>query len=264
MRLAAFVFVCSMLTWAFLTSHVASDSELALLLLGASIALFLAGVCWLLYVALEPLIRRRWPDSLISWTRLLSGRFSDPLVGRALLAGALLGVFAAISGEALQLARRAFEATPPIPPLKWDTTLVGPRAVAAHLFNPAVAMFFALAAAMLFFLLRAVLRKEWLAAAVFVLFFTVPWFFIGGPISGAFSLVIAAAEIFVFLRFGLLAWVFANYFGHCLEFPLTTDFSAWYAGTSLLVLLVLAAIAVYGFRIALAGRPMFSGMRLED
>jgi Protein kinase domain/zinc-ribbon domain len=263
-RLAAFVFVCSMLTWAFLTSHVASDSELALLLLGASIALFLAGVCWLLYVALEPLIRRRWPDSLIAWTRLLSGRLSDPLVGRSLLAGALLGVFAAISGEALQLARRAFEATPPIPPLSWNTTLVGPRAVAAHLFNPAVAMFFALAAAMLFFLLRAVLRKEWLAAAVFVLFFAAPSFLIGGPISGAFSLVIAAAEIFVFVRFGLLAWVFANYFGHMLQFPLTTDSSAWYAGTSLLVLLVLAAIAVYGFRIALAGRPMFSGAVLDD
>ena len=263
-RLAAFVFACSMLTWAFLTSHVASDSELALLLLGASIALFLAGVCWLLYVALEPLIRRRWPDSLIAWTRLLSGRLSDPLVGRVLLAGALLGVFESISVEALQLARRAFEATPPIPPLPWDTTLVGPRAVAAHLFNPAVAMFFALAAAMLFFLLRAVLRKEWLAAAVFVLLFAVPSFLDGGLISGAFSLVIAAAEIFVFLRFGLLAWVFANYFGHCLSFPLTTDSSAWYAGTSLFVLLVLAVIAVYGFRIALAGRPMFSGMRLED
>ena len=98
MRLAALTFVCSMLTWAFLTSHVASESELALLLLGASVALFLAGVCWLFYVALEPLIRRRWPDSLIAWTRLLSGRFSDPLVGRVLLAGALLGVFAAIAG----------------------------------------------------------------------------------------------------------------------------------------------------------------------
>ena len=76
--------------------------------------------------------------------------------------------------------------------------------------------------------------------------------------------MIAAAEIFVFVRFGLLAWVFANYFGHMLQFPLTTDSSAWYAGTSLMVLVVLAAIAIYGFRIALAGRPMLSGMRLED
>jgi serine/threonine-protein kinase len=264
MRLAAFTFAGSMISWAFLTSHVASDSELALLLLGASVALLLAGVCWLLYIALEPLIRRRWPDSLIAWTRLLSGRFTDPLVGRVLLAGALLGVFGAISGELRELARRAFEATPPIPSFPWDTTLRGPRAVASHLVNPAIAMFFALVAAMLFFLLRAVLRKEWLAAAVFVLFFAVPSFLDGGLISGAFGLVVAAAEIFVFLRFGLLAWVFANIFGHGLQFPLTTDSSAWYAGTSLFLLLILAALAVYGFRIALAGRPAFSGTRLDD
>jgi serine/threonine-protein kinase len=231
---------------------------------GASLALFFAGVCWLLYVALEPLIRRRWPDSLIAWTRLLSGRLSDPLVGRVLLGGALLGVFEAISGEVLVLARRAIEATPPIPPLTWDTTLVGPRAVAGHLFNPAVPMFFALAAALLFFLLRAVLRKEWLAAAVFVLIQAVPFFLTGGLISGAFGLVVAAVEIFVFLRFGLLAWVFANYFQHFLQFPLTTDSSAWYAGTSLFLLVVLAALAVYGFRIALAAKPAFSGARLDD
>jgi len=264
MRLAAFVFASAMSLWAFGTSHVASDSELSLLLLGASLALFLAGVCWLLYVALEPLIRRRWPDSLIGWTRVLSGRLFDPLVGRVLLAGALLGVFAAICRELRELALRAFEATPPIPPFPWDLTLRGPRAVASHLFAPAIAMFFALAGALFFFLLRAVLRKEWLAAAVFVSFSAAPLFLDGGLISGAFALVVSAAFIFVFLRFGLLAWVFANYFGHCLQFPLTTDSSAWYAGTSLFVLLVLAALAVYGFRIALAGRPMFSGAGLDD
>jgi serine/threonine-protein kinase len=216
-----------------------------------------------MYVALEPLIRRRWPDSLIAWTRLLSGRFTDPLVGRVILAGALLGVFGAICRELRELARRAFDATPPIPPFPWDATLRGPRAVASHLVNPAIAMFFALVAAMLFFLLRAVLRKEWLAAAVFVLLFVVPSFLEGGLISGIFALVVAAAEIFVFLRFGLLAWVFANFFGHCLELPLTMDFSAWYAGTSLFVLLVLAVLTIHGFRIALARRPMFSGAGLD-
>jgi serine/threonine-protein kinase len=264
MRLAAFTFACSMATWAFGASHVASPSEIALLLAGASFSVFFAAVCWLLYVALEPLIRRRWPDSLIAWTRLLSGRFSDPLVGRVLLAGALLGVFEAIIVEVLHLARRAFEATPPIPAFPWDQTLLGLRAVATHLVNPSVSMFFALAPALLFFLLRAVLRKEWLAATAFVLTSALPSILAGSLIAAAFALVLAAAEILVFLRFGLLSWVFANYFGHFLAFPLTTDFSAWYAGTSLFVLLVLAAIAVYGFRIALAGRPMFSGMRLED
>ncbi len=94
--------------------------------------------------------------------------------------------------------------------------------------------------------------------------FAAPSFLTGGLISGAFGLVVAAAYIFVFVRFGLLALMFAEYFGHFLRFPLTTDSSAWYAGTSLFLMLVLAALAVYAFRIALAGQPALSGARLDD
>ena len=170
MRLAAFVFVCFMLSWAVETSHVASALELGLFLLGLSRALLSAGLGWMLYVALEPLIRRRWPDSLIAWTRLLSGRLADPLVGRVLLAGALLGTFEAVSAEVEQLVRRVLEATPPMPPAPWLATLMGPRAVVDHLLGgPAITMLLAIAFALLFFLLRAVLRKEWLATLLFVL-----------------------------------------------------------------------------------------------
>jgi serine/threonine-protein kinase len=263
MRVAAFFFVCFMLQWALRGHHVRSISEYRLLIHGLAYAFFGAGFSWLIYIALEPLIRRRWPDSLIAWTRLLSGRFADPLVGRVLLAGALLGAFEAILFEIAELTRRAFEATPPIPLFPWDATLRGPRAVAGELFSAsAVSMLFALGFALLFFLLRAVLRKEWLAAAAYVLIMGLtPG---GGPIDAAFGVVAAAAYMFVLFRFGLLAWVFAGFFRSLLEFPLTTDSSAWYAGTSLFVLLVLAALAIYGFRIALAGRPMLSGVRLED
>ena len=48
---------------------------------------------WLLYIALEPYVRRRWPATLVSWSRLLAGGFRDPLVGRDLLAGCLLDRF---------------------------------------------------------------------------------------------------------------------------------------------------------------------------
>jgi serine/threonine-protein kinase len=264
MRLAAFVLLCFMISMVLEARHVGGVSEYDLFIQGLGTSLFAAGLSWLFYIALEPLIRRRWPDSLIAWTRVLSGRFTDPLVGRVLLAGALLGVFYAISFEAEQLTRRAFGATPPIPLFDWNQTLVGPRIVAGELFiASAVSMFLALGFTLLFFLLRAVLRKEWLAAGAVVLIAAVPLDG-GGLIALAFGLVQAAAYIFVFRRFGLLALVFGNFFGHFLEFPLTTDSSAWYAGTSLFLLSVLAALAIYGFRIALAGRPMFSGMSLDD
>ncbi len=265
MRLAIFVFSFAMLSWATEARHVASPEEVDLFLLGSSQGLFFAGLCWMIYIALEPLIRRRWPDSLIAWTRLISGRLTDPLVGRVLLAGALVGVFVALSVELQNFTQRALEATPPIPPFPWNQTLRGPRAVLDHLFGgPAVTMILALSLALFFFLARAILRKEWLAAIVVVLIVATPSYLTGGPIAGAFGLVRAAALIVVFVRFGLLALMFAEYFGHFLEFPLTTDSSAWYSGTSFFLILVLAGLAVYGFRIALAGRPMFSGKGLDD
>jgi hypothetical protein len=39
------------------------------------------------YLALEPYIRRTWPELLVSWARILSGEFTDPLVGRDLIFG---------------------------------------------------------------------------------------------------------------------------------------------------------------------------------
>ena len=46
----------------------------------------------MLYLALEPWVRRRWPHAIISWSRLLSGQLRDPLVGRDILFGVMLGV----------------------------------------------------------------------------------------------------------------------------------------------------------------------------
>jgi hypothetical protein len=42
-------------------------------------------------MALEPDFRRFWPRCLISWARLSSGKFRDPLVARDLLAGSMIG-----------------------------------------------------------------------------------------------------------------------------------------------------------------------------
>jgi len=45
---------------------------------------------------------------------------------------------------------------------------------------------------------------------------------------------------------------------------LTADPSRWYFRPSALVLVILAALAAYGFRAALAGRPVFGRALLED
>ena len=59
---------------------------------GLRLPLLLGAQVWLLYMALEPFARRRWPHVLISWKRLLGGSLRDPLVGRDVLLGAPRGL----------------------------------------------------------------------------------------------------------------------------------------------------------------------------
>ncbi|HHN75153.1 MAG TPA: serine/threonine protein kinase [Acidobacteria bacterium] len=66
-------------------------SETIFLFRRAGWALFIAGITWLLYVALEPGVRRRWASLMVGWLRLRSGNLSDPRVGLEVLAGVALG-----------------------------------------------------------------------------------------------------------------------------------------------------------------------------
>jgi hypothetical protein len=45
--------------------------------------------------------------------------------------------------------------------------------------------------------------------------------------------------------------------------PLTRDLSTWYAGASLSVLLIVVALAGYGFYASLGGRPLLGEELLE-
>src|ERR1700720_3975586 len=49
-----------------------------------------------IYLAVEPYFRRRWPRMLIGWSRLMAGRFRDPMIGRDALIGVVAGAAAGI------------------------------------------------------------------------------------------------------------------------------------------------------------------------
>ncbi|HMB53913.1 MAG TPA: protein kinase, partial [Thermoanaerobaculia bacterium] len=72
--------------------HVGGLAELQQLMRLLARALFWAAVLWLAYVALEPIIRRRWPERVIAWSRALAGDLTDPMVGREVLLGVLIGL----------------------------------------------------------------------------------------------------------------------------------------------------------------------------
>src|SRR5262249_51532281 len=91
-RWMLFVQVVMAVGWVLNEHHVPTVWELALLISASGIALLVRGSFWVFYLAFEPFVRRRRPEMLTSWTRLLSGEWRDPLLGRDVLAGCAAGV----------------------------------------------------------------------------------------------------------------------------------------------------------------------------
>ncbi|MEE8138864.1 MAG: serine/threonine-protein kinase, partial [Thermoanaerobaculia bacterium] len=96
-RLAIVVVTTIMLSWLLRASHVSNPgNEQGMFFRFLGIALVNGVLLWLTYIALEPFVRRRWPESMVSWTRLMSGRIRDPLVGSHILLGAAMGILFAL------------------------------------------------------------------------------------------------------------------------------------------------------------------------
>jgi hypothetical protein len=268
LRIATYVFLASMGAWLLRAHHVPEvPREGDLFSTGLGGALFAAVFVWLSYVALEPYVRRRWPDLLISWNRLLTGRLRDPLVGRDILVGALLGATNAMllhSSNALPAWIDAPGMTP-VPPN--ELMMRGTREAAGFFIgrqNDAV--FAAVGIMFLFFLASSVFRRrKWLGAVPLgFLFFLLNVSGENLAIEIPFAVLIATVLVFVVLRFGLLAVAVAGLVGTLLRLsPITLDFSRWYAGRSLFALAIVAAIALVGFRLALGRRPVLGMAALE-
>src|SRR5262249_14828687 len=119
------------------------------------------------------------------------------------------------------------------------------------------------------FLLRVLLRRQWLAAGVSVLLLMVANFNMPTIVSlpaTVFTIVIPAIlTTLVTLRFGLLALTALIFASSLLAFfPLTLNFSAWYVGIGLMAPLTILALAVFAFYTSLGGQKVFQGSLLED
>ncbi|MGA7462148.1 MAG: serine/threonine-protein kinase [Candidatus Korobacteraceae bacterium] len=267
-RVAAFVFVAWAVAWFFGAHHLPNFPEIDLfiefLVWGSGFFCF----TWLLYIALEPYVRRRWPTTLVSWSRLLAGGFRDPLVGRDVLAGCLLCATTTLVGRLLWFVPK-WVGYPPARPFGssvWQ--YLDARTIIANISDLLIgAPIFWLAALFVLVLLRASLRKEWAAAIAWVLLFSVfstaRSEFV--PVDLVGTLIFFALAVFCLIRFGLLTLV-TNYvlYGVLQTFPLTTQGSAWYAGISLAGIMLMAAIALYAFYTSVGGRPVFAGATFEE
>ena len=236
----------------------------ALFVLALATSLFNGALVWTLYLALEPYVRRHWPQTIISWSRLVDGKLRDPAVGRDMLFGLVVGVswtllivVAGVIGNAMG----------DLPEFDDTSYLLSPRSAlgawTSHL--PAsvtgTLMFF-----FLLFILRVLLRNKWLAAAAFVALWTTvqslgnthPWTVV--PVFIALYSIAALSVV----RYGLVALATAVFVADTLGgAPIALNPSAWYFGSTVLVMGPVILLAGWSFYAATAGRRLFTGELLE-
>ncbi len=254
LRASAVVFIASLVGWLLRAAHFADlNLEVSRFFEQTGHALFEAGLMWVTYLGLEPYIRRFSPDSLIGWTRLVSGRWRDPEVGRDILIGVSAGLAMTVLYPVHNLIPPLFGRPEPMP-LSFDpVVLVSFRHVLASIartFNEAVTN--SMLAVVGVMVLLMLLRRVWLAwLAAMVLFV---WVVIQGmfpPGTPLLDLMIGAAIIAIYigviLRWGLLATI-VTLFTHflLLRAPLTTDWSSWHATAGITYTVTLAGLALLG------------------
>jgi serine/threonine-protein kinase len=264
-RVATYCFVLLVVAWVCIANHSVATA-LKDMMQRASTALFFAASVWIFYLAIEPFFRRYWPRRIVSWVRILDGRWRDPLVGRDVLVGFLIGLALANSRALFGLVPRWIGLPSPRPDriLDYPSTLAltdEPWVVAqlATIARDSVVTSLAIVTALV--LLRVLLRNQKAAFAGFFVFCML-WYLEGS--TGMLRTDLAMASIYAsltlvcVLRFGIVCFM-ASYFASqlVLDFPITLDFDAWYAGRSTMAMVLLAGLACLAARTALAGRPLF-------
>jgi len=251
-RLAVYAMGVGVLGWSLSAHHVADlAGELHLIARADGVLLLLALCIWVLYLALEPYVRRRSPHLLISWTRLLGGRWRDAAVGRDVLVGAAAGaVMSVIVVLSWRLPAWLGQPAPWPKDHHLDAFLGVRERMMTALFGQLDAAAVGLAVLVLLVLLRLAVRSELAAVIGILIIFGTPGalaneagFLTALPISMA----VMAVPVFVMLRFGLLAVILTLYTcGRLLQSPFSLRFDHWTGAPTAFSLAVVAALLGWG------------------
>ncbi len=156
--------------WASQVHVVASPGLFGTMFVAIATAVFYGVLLWTIYLALEPYVRRYWPQTLVSWTTLWTNGARDSIVGRDVLAGIGYGITMAILMKGVELWQGATAMSYP----GSTDVLLGSRGTAALILLQAA---YALRSTLLFFfflfLLRVLLRNQQVASVVFAAVFGV-------------------------------------------------------------------------------------------
>jgi serine/threonine-protein kinase len=257
-RLAVFIFVVQMAIWLCRAHFGSFVSTSAMFFVALATSLFYGAVVWAIYLALEPYVRRRWPQTLISWSSVLTGHVRDPIVGRDILFGIALGVCWRLigrGGDVVALGSRAFPWGPPTDSMLGLRQMLG--AVLLHVpgsVRNTLAFFF------LLFLLRVILRNQWLASAAFILII-LPTNVLNSSqplVDGTEGFLVYSLAVLAVLRMGLLPLGIAFFVeGMLSSVPITIHPSDWYFNSTVFMLGSIVALATWAFFTATAGQRLW-------
>ena len=212
---------------------------------------------WLLYVAIEPFIRKLHPNSLVSWSRLLAGRVSDPAVGRDVLFGvtlfAMQSLAVVISIWALDIGKVGL---PAFAFASGENPLAVASYIAAVIRYPAVTVGSNLGFLLVYVVARWMLgrfdRTAPLVLWAAVLLFTVGAYNSPGVTTRGlitFATISASASTYLAVRHGLLAFVTFNFIQQVsLQTVATLDPTDWYFASTAIFVLLIAALTVFGIK----------------
>jgi serine/threonine-protein kinase len=215
------------------------------------------------YLAVEPLVRRLWPRILISWVRLVDGGFRDPVVGRDLLVGTLLGVVFNLGTVAHRLAPTLWGAPPGRPD---NVGFVEPTLnilmgtwpqLAQGIESTRSSIIIALSFIVVLVGLRLVVRRPAIAIALSSLVFLPLGMPLGDVewLDASFAAVYMVGVLFVLFRYGLVAATVGLTVNAVLQStPFHGTATHWSAPGTALQLVMVTGGAVWGLYTALGGR----------
>jgi len=264
LRIAAAEFFLAMIVWLGTVHAVPGSATLGFFLAGASTWLGAAVSIWLLYLALEPSVRARWPHSIVTWNRILAGRWRDAQVGAHILIGAAVGAAVWTTASVVDgFTGNTMGASEGLVAAQGTRHWVAFQAsgLSGVLFT-GLLFFFALTG------LRWLVKKDFVAALLASVFFTfVNVNALNAPnwkIKGLVYFGICVVLVSVLLRYGLVTIIAAAYFINSLDaIMLGGNWTAWYAPAGLASLTLLLGIAVYAFWRSLGRRELMGGSVAE-
>jgi tRNA A-37 threonylcarbamoyl transferase component Bud32 len=256
-KLAGLIFVLTMCGWISGAAHVTSAWEVAMILVALSSAALNAGLLGAAYLAIEPHVRRHWPDALISWSRAQSGRLKDPLVASHVLAGMAAAGVAVFGLAAGDVASRS--SSRELLAFRLDSLNSVPVFVSGLIGIQSAALFVVIGFLLWVVLTRTLLRRAWLADVLASLLFGLGGLQTGNAVQNAFFFLIYAllgySMVWTLRRFGLLATL--AYFAAALTASVSTipmTFPSWYSGRDLMTLGIPAAVAAWALWVIVSAK----------